>query len=262
MVGNLVREKRKLFLHKGARPKFKGYAYSQLPWVSRMLIILVAIVYPTALTFLYFDLLANAPTGVQQGVYALGKVLQFGLPAVWTASVLKEKIKLHRPSITDFVWGIGSGVIILIATLLVVYLWLLPGDYFAAAVDGIHAKLKGLGVDSPARYIALSTFYALGHSGLEEYYWRWFVFGRLKQRISVGAGILWSSVGFMAHHVLIVAGFFGWSSPLTYVLPLFVAIGGAGWAWLYQRTGSLYCPWISHFFVDAAIFFVGFQLSF
>ena len=75
MVGNLVREKRKLFLHKGAWPKFKGYAYSQLPWVSRMLIILVAIVYPTALTFLYFDLLANAPTGVQQGVYALGKVL-------------------------------------------------------------------------------------------------------------------------------------------------------------------------------------------
>ena len=31
MVGNLVREKRKLFLHKGAWPKFKGYAYSQLP---------------------------------------------------------------------------------------------------------------------------------------------------------------------------------------------------------------------------------------
>ena len=31
VVGNLVREKRKLFLHKGAWPKFKGYAYSQLP---------------------------------------------------------------------------------------------------------------------------------------------------------------------------------------------------------------------------------------
>src|SRR6185312_3672455 len=29
-VGNLVREGRKLFLHKGAWPKFKGYAYSQL----------------------------------------------------------------------------------------------------------------------------------------------------------------------------------------------------------------------------------------
>jgi uncharacterized protein len=29
-VGNLVREGRRLFLHKGAWPKFKGYAYSQL----------------------------------------------------------------------------------------------------------------------------------------------------------------------------------------------------------------------------------------
>ena len=43
---------------------------------------------------------------------------------MWTASVLKEKIKLHRPTITDFVWGIASGVIILVATLLVVRLWL------------------------------------------------------------------------------------------------------------------------------------------
>jgi uncharacterized protein len=227
-----------------------------------VLSIVVAIVYPTALTFVYFDLLANAPTVVQQGVYALGKVLQFGLPAVWTKSVLKEEFDVHRPSMTDFAWGIGSGVIVFVATLLIVHQWLLPGGYFATAVDGIQAKIKGMGVDSPSRYIALSTFYALGHSGLEEYYWRWFVFGRLKRRTSLGAAILWSSVGFMSHHVLIVARFFGWSSPLTYALPLLVAIGGAGWAWLYHRTHSLYGPWISHLFADAVIFFIGFQLCF
>ncbi len=33
-VGNLVRESRRLFLHKGAWPKFKGYAYSQLHKIS------------------------------------------------------------------------------------------------------------------------------------------------------------------------------------------------------------------------------------
>jgi predicted nucleotidyltransferase len=33
-VGNLVRENRKLFLHRGAWPKFKGYAYSQLHKIS------------------------------------------------------------------------------------------------------------------------------------------------------------------------------------------------------------------------------------
>ena len=33
-VGNLVRENRRLFLHKGSWPKFKGYAYSQLHKLS------------------------------------------------------------------------------------------------------------------------------------------------------------------------------------------------------------------------------------
>jgi predicted nucleotidyltransferase len=33
-VGNLVRENRRTFLHKGAWPKFKGYAYSQLHKIS------------------------------------------------------------------------------------------------------------------------------------------------------------------------------------------------------------------------------------
>ena len=34
MVGNLVRENRKCFLHKGSWLQFKGHPYSQLPWVS------------------------------------------------------------------------------------------------------------------------------------------------------------------------------------------------------------------------------------
>ena len=33
-IGNLVRENRRLFLHRGAWPKFKGYAYSQLHKLS------------------------------------------------------------------------------------------------------------------------------------------------------------------------------------------------------------------------------------
>ncbi len=170
LVANDMRERRKLFLHKVAWPKFKGYAYSRLPWVSRMLIILVAIVYPTALTFLYFDLLANAD-GCSAGVYALGSCSS-GSRSVDRIGTQRKDQGESALLITDFVWGIASGVIILVATLLVVRLWLLPGGYLAAAVDAIHAKIKGMGVDSPSRYIALSTFYALGHSGLEEYYWR------------------------------------------------------------------------------------------
>jgi membrane protease YdiL (CAAX protease family) len=69
-----------------------------------------------------------------------------------------------------------------------------------------------------------------------------------------------SSLGFMAHHVCIVSVFFGWFSPTSIGLSLAVAAGGAIWAWLYHRTGSLWGPWISHALVDAGIFVIGYDL--
>ncbi len=66
----------------------------------------------------------------------------------------------------------------------------------------------------------------------------------------------------MAHHVLIVAGFFGWSSHLTMCSPYSWRSGELGGRGSSHHTGSLYGPWISHLFVDAAIFFIGFELSF
>ena len=41
-----------------------------------------------------------------------------------------------------------------------------------------------------------------------------------------------------------------------------VAIGGAVWAWLYDRSGSLLGPWLSHILIDAAIFIIGYDLIF
>jgi membrane protease YdiL (CAAX protease family) len=39
-----------------------------------------------------------------------------------------------------------------------------------------------------------------------------------------------------------------------------VAAGGAVWAWVYHRSGSLLGPWLSHMLVDAGIFLVGYQM--
>ena len=69
-----------------------------------------------------------------------------------------------------------------------------------------------------------------------------------------------SSLGFMAHHILVLATFFGWSSPATWIFSCGVAIGGAAWAWIYDRSQSLLGPWASHCLVDAAIFVIGFDL--
>ena len=95
---------------------------------------------------------------------------------------------------------------------------------------------------------------------MEEYYWRWFVFDYLKKFTSKIYANLISSVGFMAHHVVLLGFYFGWASPLTYLFSACIAIGGIFWAWQYDTTGKLRACWISHMIVDFGIFALGYVL--
>ena len=124
----------------------------------------------------------------------------------------------------------------------------------------IRSKVAGMGIASSGAYAALGLFYALGHSGLEEYYWRWFVYRQLRAVTSFRTALIVSSLGFMAHHVLVLATFFGADSPATYLFSLAVAVGGGIWAAVYERCGSLIGPWVSHALVDAGIFLIGYDL--
>jgi membrane protease YdiL (CAAX protease family) len=139
--------------------------------------------------------------------------------------------------------------------------WLLSGtELMAGMQERVVEKVSGLGMSSVWKYAMLGVFYALVHSFLEEYYWRWFVYDMLKRFVNVPVANLISSLGFMAHHVVLLSVYFGWMSPMTWLCSAGVAIGGAYWAWLYQRTGTLIWPWISHMVVDAGIFIVGYFL--
>ena len=48
--------------------------------------------------------------------------------------------------------------------------------------------------------------------------------------------------------------------PAVVPFSLAIAVGGAVWCWLYERTGSLLGPWLSHLIIDAAIFVVAWDL--
>ena len=122
----------------------------------------------------------------------------------------------------------------------ILYFTVIDGTVVAANLIAMVAeKITSFGLDAPWKYFALLIFYAFGHSFLEEYYWRWFVFDFLRRFFSVGPANILSSLGFMAHHVVVLGFFFGWNSPWTYLTSLAVAIGGSFWAWLYQREGRL-----------------------
>lgn len=258
-----------------------------------------AMVFPTVVTLAYFVLLAGFPAGLQQAVYLVGKTIQFTFPALAVAVLLARRhtggisppttggrlslrdvlrlqlrrlrlrlVQLLRPrsrwlgrNVRFLVLGLGFGLLVLAAMVgLYEALWK-AGELFAGAGQEIRGKIVDLGIDRLWTYAAVGVFYAICHSGLEEYYWRWFVFGQLRYRLRPASAIAVSSLAFMAHHVILLATYFGWSSPWTYAFSLAVAVGGAVWAWLYQRSGSLTGPWLSHLVVDAAIFLVGYDVA-
>jgi membrane protease YdiL (CAAX protease family) len=220
----------------------------------------IGLIVPTVLTWVYFVEAADYVENVQRAVGLTTKVLQFAFPLVWTAFVLREPLRWQRPRRDGVALGIVFGLVVTAGGWLLFQSLLRDHAVFTAASDAIRAKVAGFGLDSVWKYAALGTFYSIAHSLLEEYYWRWFVFGQLRRLVPVAAAIAVSAIGFMAHHVVVLSMFFGWWTLPTLLLSAAVGVGGAFWAWLYQRSGSLYGPWLSHLLVDAGIFLVGYEL--
>lgn len=246
------------------------------------LVLAVAIVLPTIVTWIYFVSLKDSTSAVQQTAYGIGKTIQFALPVVWICSCCGKSIGSLLPWVDagfedeklsiDFVRSgffshpisiaIGFGLFGAASVFVGFYFVVTPLGLADPLIAKVNEKVTGMSLDSPMKFALLGVFYALIHSFMEEYYWRWFVFGRLLGYLRRWPAMIISSVGFMAHHVILMATFLGWYSPLAYLISATVAIGGIVWAWLYHRSGKLAWPWISHMIVDAAIFALGYVLVF
>jgi membrane protease YdiL (CAAX protease family) len=234
-------------------------------WLSAALI--VAIVFPSIATWLYFIRFAGSPS--VQAVYGIGKVLQFALPVLffwlaagglgrWTGDSPPPRFNTRQ----SIAIGLALGAAIM-ALMLAAYFWAFDDSAAFARVPGeVRSKLDDADADRPLSYLALAVFYSLCHSFLEEYYWRWFVFGGLRKLMPAALAALVSALGFMAHHTIVIGTYFGPASLLTLLLSASVAIGGLLWAWLYQQSGRLYGPWLSHLLVDAGIMIVGYDMVF
>jgi len=223
--------------------------------------VLFALVLPTVVTLVYFVWAERFAAGFQQATYAVAKVVQFAFPVVWVLWVQKRRPRASRPVTRGAGLGIVFGLVIAGAMLALYHFWLASADFFAAAEQQIREKIAGMQLGEPWIFVTVGVFYSLLHSLLEEYYWRWFVFGQLRRMAPVLVAIAISSLGFMAHHVIVLATYFGIGAPVTWIFSLAIAIGGAFWAWLYHRSGSLMGPWLSHLLVDAAIFLgIGYEI--
>lgn len=237
--------------------------------IKSKLAVTFAIVFPTLVTWVYFVSLKDQPASVQQTAYSVGKTIQFVFPIAWVWFLDRQffrqpatptNLETHYGLSRQMWLGLGFSDMVVALIFVVYFVFLQSTDLAENLIEQVRAKTIGTGIDTTLKFIGLGTFYAFCHSFLEEYYWRWFVFGYLRKYLSVSSSIVISSIGFMAHHVVLLSVFFGWASPMTYLCSLAVGIGGVFWAWLYARTGSLRVAWISHLIVDAGIFALGYIL--
>jgi membrane protease YdiL (CAAX protease family) len=210
--------------------------------------------------WIYFVLLTPYSPALQKTAYTLGKVLQFGFPLFWFLAIQRCRFVWTKPSAKGLREGLAFGAAIAAAMLVLYFVWLKPIGVLDVAREPIRDRLFGYGLTSLPTYVLFGLFVSLIHSFMEEYYWRWFVFGQLKRFSPLWVAIVLSSFGFMLHHVVILSVYFGWWTLPSVAFSLAVAVGGAVWAWIYHHTGSLYGPWLSHLLVDVAIFVVGYDL--
>jgi membrane protease YdiL (CAAX protease family) len=229
------------------------------------LVLALAMLYPTALAALYIAVLpaAGADPRVVQVVWVGGKAMEFVLPLLWVRRADGHWPRPAAPTGRGLALGLGSGLAVAALMLLLYFAVLRHHHLLHSAPARVHRKLVDFGLDSPAVFLACGSFVSVAHSLLEEYYWRWFVFGRLQRLLPVGGALALSSAAFAAFHLVDLAALFP-GRILSLALPLAgcVGLGGAGWSWLYHRSGSLYGPWLCHLVLDLALLTVGYDLAF
>lgn len=194
-----------------------------------------------------------------QPVYGSIKVFTLVWPLFATIFILKEgagKLK----ELFKFQWrhvreGAGWGLLMSFAILLVLFSPIGNAVFDQSGI--VREKAEQMGVVS--HFVMFGLFLSFLHSLLEEYYWRWFVFGNLhlywkSEVFAYGVGAL----GFASHHVVVTTQFF--DGAIGWIFGFSVGIGGAIWSWLMVRHRSLIGAWVSHIIVDITLMSVGYWL--
>lgn len=229
-------------------------------------ILAFACLFPTFGAWLYFVRFAGHDG--MAAAYAVAKVLQFAIPVVWWLSLRRRRAEIasrsapsiltRRPGVMP---GLAFGAAVGGAMLLLWYAGLADSAAFRNVGGTIRAKIEAAGVTTPAAFLAVAVFYSLAHSGLEEWYWRGFVYRQGQRVLSDSTAIVGSSLAFTAHHILLLDSYID-SFVVVIGLSAGIAVGGAFWAWLYRRSGSLIGSWLGHLLVDVAIMTIGYDLLF
>lgn len=255
-----------------------GSPAAQPAWAAGGVLLVVGSILPTLLAIFYFFLTEGWSPGWQRAAVVASKALQFSLPIAWwflTAQAARQLLagttpdrhvgahprrKLACGSWRGWIEGVAFGLVGAGVIVGSYYLWRIDSPAVGEAGQRVAAFLARNGISTVWQYVGVACLYSLVHAGLEEIYWRWFIFGGMVPLLGFGRGVVLASAAFTAHHVVILGVYLGWGSMGQILCSLAVFVGGFYWCLLFWRTKSVLPPWVSHIIVDVAIFAVGYDL--
>jgi membrane protease YdiL (CAAX protease family) len=197
--------------------------------------------------------------------FGVAKVLLMLAPIAWLIWI--EKTRPRIPRWDNFPWGRGMAAAH--ATGLLIFV-VIAAAYYTVGRRWIHVepmldKVGQMGLDRRWLYLLGALYWCTINSLLEEYFWRWFIFERLrevlpKQAMGVALAVVLGGLLFTAHHVVALRVYFDW--PTTLLASLGVFVGGVTWSGLYLKYRNVYACYVSHVWADVIIFWIGWQLIF
>ncbi|MEM7624329.1 MAG: CPBP family intramembrane glutamic endopeptidase [Planctomycetota bacterium] len=204
--------------------------------------------------------------------FGIAKVMLMLAPLVWLWKVEKTRPRLPRWH-GDPDGGLhgfrGSGMLAAHVTGALIFA-VIAGAYYGFArhwidVEPMREKVVQMGLDNLWLFLAGALYWCTINSLLEEYFWRWFIYSRLRDvlpRSAVGVGLAVVACGllFTAHHVVALKVYFDWKTTILASAGVF--IGGVTWSLLYLRYKNIWACYVSHVYPDVIIFFIGWQLIF
>jgi len=202
-----------------------------------------------------------APGSAGNIVYALCKGVLYGMPLVWllfvvhqplSLSPLKKDGGLRRSGLRFGVFSglaLGGGIFLLGSS---VGHWQQPAPLYDIAVrSGFAEKWQ---------YLLLAAHLCFVNALLEEYAFRWFLYGRCRVLLPPKTAMVVAALIFTTHHVIVLSAFFDW--PLVLIASCGVFVGGLIWTWSYEKYNSIWPGYISHALVDVAVLAIGWKLVF
>ncbi|MEM6279990.1 MAG: CPBP family glutamic-type intramembrane protease, partial [Verrucomicrobiota bacterium] len=166
----------------------------------RLAVVLPALVVPFIASFFYFVLFPGTAFG--NSFYSGVKFFLLLWPFVATLAILREKMvdrsreKRHLASVLP-----GAVFGIAVVGLLFLLIKATPlGDILDENSTRIAGRIQDLGVAE--NFLLFALFLSFIHAWLEEFYWRYFVFGQATKLMSVPKAHLIAAVGFTSHHVV------------------------------------------------------------